>query len=86
MPRPPPPAEALTITGYLTFSANFVASDTSLRTPSLPGITGTPELFIVFLASDLSPIELIIFAFGPIKENPLSSQILENSAFSARKP
>ena len=47
---------------------------------------GTPAAFIVFFAWALFPIALIISPLGPIKENPFSLQMLENSALSAKNP
>ena len=55
MPRPPPPATALTITGKPTLLAHFCASSTSFITPSDPGRMGTPLFFIVARA-------LVLFA------------------------
>ena len=52
----------------------------------LPGTTGTPASIMVFLASDLFPILLIISADGPIKVILHSAQSLANRAFSERKP
>ena len=46
MPRPPPPAVALTITGYPRPLAALSARSTPSSPPSVPGSTGTPALFI----------------------------------------
>ena len=86
IPRPPPPAVALMITGYLMAFANSFASSTVSIKPSEPGITGTPARFIVSFAVALSPIELIMSAEAPMNLIPCSEQIRENSAFSERKP
>ena len=86
IPRPPPPAVALMITGYLIVLANSIASSTVSKSPSEPGITGTPAFFMVSFAVALSPIELIISAEAPMNLMPCSEQIRENSAFSERKP
>ena len=56
MPLPPPPATALIITGYPIASAISLANSIVSTMPSLPGITGMPEAFIVSLATDLLPI------------------------------
>ena len=86
IPLPPPPADAFSIIGYPISFAMAFASAAFARTPSLPGITGTPAALMVFFAWALSPIALIISELGPMNANPLSSQIFENSEFSARKP
>ena len=86
MPFPPPPAVALSITGYPIFFAKSLPSFIELRRPSEPGTVGIPASFIVSFAVTLSPIFWIIFQSGPTNFIPLSEQILENSAFSDRKP
>ena len=63
-----------------------MASSTVSNKPSEPGITGTPAFFMVSLAVALSPMELIISAEAPMNLIPCSEQILENSAFSDKKP
>ncbi len=54
--------------------------------PSEPGTQGTPAAFMVALAVALSPILLIISAEAPINLMSCSSHILENLAFSDKKP
>ena len=44
MPRPPPPADALMITGKPTCRAHSMASPSLARIPSEPGRMGTPAL------------------------------------------
>ena len=56
IPLPPPPALALSKTGYPISSLAVSASDSLLTSPSEPGTVGTPNFFIIFLASILSPI------------------------------
>ena len=85
IPLPPPPATALSITGYPICSPISKSSSTEDKV-LLPGIIGKPASFAVFLALTLSPIKSMIFESGPIKVNPFSLQILLNFAFSARKP
>jgi tripartite-type tricarboxylate transporter receptor subunit TctC len=72
--------------GYPIVLEISAASPTVLTTPSLPGTTGTPAFFIVSLASDLSPIALIISAVGPMNLIPEVVQISAKLAFSARNP
>ena len=85
MPLPPPPAVALTITGYFAFAANSLAASMS-STRSVPGVTGTPLAVMVFLAVALSPIFLIASAEGPINLIPWSVQISTKSARSDINP
>ena len=86
MPRPPPPAEAFSITGYPISFAFSKASSGPSRIPSPPGTTGTPAFFMVCLAFALLPIESIMLGLGPKKAILLSLQILENLADSDKKP
>ena len=86
MPRPPPPAVALSMMGYPISLAISLPSFTESMIPSEPGIVGTPARFMVSLAVALSPILLIISALAPMNLIPYSSQTLENSAFSAKNP
>ena len=86
MPFPPPPDDALIITGYPIFSATRRASSTSWTASLPPGTTGTPASIMVFLASDLFPIRLIISADGPINVMLHFSHNSANLAFSERKP
>ena len=77
MPRPPPPADALTSTGR---SASVTAAGSS------SGSTGTPASAMSFLASTLEPIAAIAAGGGPIQVSPASSTACANAAFSERKP
>ena len=76
MPRPPPPAAALTSTGKAVTSAGSVQV----------GSIGTPASASSALAAILSPIAAIAFADGPTQVRPASVTAAANSAFSARKP
>ncbi|VVB89824.1 Uncharacterised protein [uncultured archaeon] len=86
MPMPPPPDDALTITGYPMLSAISRASSKSFMPFSLPGITGIPAAFMVFLASILLPTLSMAWLVGPMNVIPSFSQRAANSGFSARKP
>ena len=86
IPLPPPPALALSITGYPVFLATFTHVLKSGMIPSLPGTQGTPASIIVVLAIALSPIRLIMSSEAPINLILCSSHNLENLAFSERKP
>ena len=70
MPRPPPPAEALTSTGKPISLPTSSASSTVATAPSEPGTQGTPSFFIVSLAAILSPMTRICSAVGPMKARP----------------
>ena len=67
-------------------SAISLANSIVSTMPSLPGITGIPEAFIVSLATDLLPILAIACALGPMKMIPISLHISANVLFSAKKP
>ena len=86
IPRPPPPAEALSITGYPIAFALSNASSGPSNIPSPPGTTGTPASFIVCFAFALFPIESMMSGLGPRKAKPFSLQIFENCALSDRNP
>ena len=86
IPFPPPPDDALIITGKpisFAISRPFAASYTG---SFVPGTTGTPASIMVFLASDLLPIRLMISADGPINVMLHFSHSSANLAFSERKP
>ena len=86
MPFPPPPADALSITGYPIWFDIFIASCIVYINPSDPGTTGTPAFFIVSFALDLFPISSIISGFGPINFKPISSHIFAKLLFSDKNP
>ena len=86
MPFPPPPEDALIITGYPISSTMFFASSTVCTGSLLPGTTGIPASIIVFLASDLLPILLIKSAEGPINVILHFSHNSAKRAFSDKNP
>ena len=86
MPLPPPPDDALIITGKPISFAMARPSSAAWTGSLLPGTTGTPASIMVFRASDLLPILLIISALGPINAILHSAHSLANLAFSDRKP
>ena len=49
IPLPPPPADALIMTGYPTSFANTAAWSSSRTSPSKPGITNQSASFATFL-------------------------------------
>ena len=85
IPFPPPPALALSITGYPISAALVFAIATSSKI-SLPFMTGTPALIAILLAISLWPIFRITSASGPIKSIPFCSHIRANSGFSESIP
>ena len=66
MPRPPPPAEALTRTGKPISSAILKASSLPVTAPSEPGTQGMLSRFAVRLASILSPMRRMCSGLGPM--------------------
>ncbi len=77
MPRPPPPADALTSAG-----SPISAIDSTV----LSGSTGTPAARISRLASIFEPIAAIAAGGGPIHTSPASRTDWAKAAFSLRKP
>ena len=87
MPRPPPPAAALIITGNPVFSTKAKAA--SADRPNLPATAGDGGhargcrgLARCDLVAHVSRIDC---AVGPTKISPAASTAAANSAFSARK-
>ena len=75
MPRPPPPADALTISGR----SPSVGADGASR-------TGTPATAMIRLASTFEPIFSIDSGVGPTQTSPASTTARAKAAFSDRKP
>ena len=69
MPRPPPPAEALRITGYPISAAASRASSTDCKA-SVPGTIGTPASRATRRAVALSPKARMFSGVGPMKVIP----------------
>ena len=86
IPRPPPPQEALSITGNPKSFAILMRPVVSSGSISLAGITGTPALIAIFLASALFPNSLMVLGGGPIKLIPAFRQASAKSGFSDSKP
>ena len=86
MPRPPPPAAALRMTGKPKLMAFSSASCPSRRGSEQPGMTGTPHSMAICLAESLSPILPSTSLGGPMNVMPAASQARAKSAFSDRKP
>ena len=80
IPRPPPPAAALTMTGILTFGG-FSPGWTSVEVT-----VGTPASIAACFANILSPRSAICSGVGPIHMRPASLTLCANCAFSAKNP
>jgi hypothetical protein len=76
MPRPPPPADALTSTGNAVTSAGSV-HDGSVCTPASASSA---------FASSLLPMAAIAFGGGPTQTSPASITACAKAGFSERKP
>ena len=74
IPRPPPPAAALTTSG------KPISSGSPL------GTTGTPASRAIRFASSLSPPSRSASGGGPTQTSPAASTASAKSALSARKP
>ena len=77
MPRPPPPADALTSSGRSSSVTDAAETSSS---------TGTPAFAISFLAPTFEPIASIDSGAGPTQVSPASTTWRAKSAFSDRKP
>ncbi|CAM5646649.1 hypothetical protein SANTM175S_00451 [Streptomyces antimycoticus] len=85
IPRPPPPATALTNTGKPSSSAARTSSSTSVDGSEEPS-TGTPAARAAATARALFPVSSRICALGPTNVIPASSHARARSGFSDRKP
>ena len=85
IPLPPPPADALNMTGKPIRSAAATTSSSSPST-SVPGTTGTPASCMIARAVTLSPIFSIASGCGPMNVTPAARHAAANGARSDRKP
>ena len=85
MPRPPPPAAALTINGK-PISRACSSALPKVIAPIEPGTVGTPASFMALIAETLLPINRMCSGCGPTKVKPASSTRSANSAFSDKNP
>ena len=86
IPRPPPPSDALIITGKPLVSTKSCTSCKLSTGPSVPGITGIAAAIACSRAFTLSPNMSSCSDFGPMKTIPSSSQRRAKSTFSDKKP
>lgn len=85
IPRPPPPATALTKMGKPISSAAVSSPSTSVE-GSVESRTGTPARLAAAMAVALFPVSSRTSAGGPTKVMPASAQARARSGFSERKP
>ena len=86
IPLPPPPQEALSISGKPIFFAILTSSSGLSGNILLAGITGTPASSAIFLALALFPNFSILSAVGPINFIPAKLHSFANSGFSDKRP
>ena len=85
MPRPPPPATALTNSGYGScFAASTSASGSVLG--STPARVGTPASLAAAIARALLPVSVSTSLVGPMKVMPAFAHASARAGFSLRKP
>ena len=87
LPRPPPPAVALSMIGAVRAERrrNAAASSTVMP-PGVPRSTGTPSRSARARAAALSPNRASTSGDGPTNVMPASAQRAANAGFSLRKP
>ena len=86
MPLPPPPAEALIMTGKPTCSAICCASFSSAMMPRWPGTVETLALAAAFFDSILSPMAAMALGLGPMNTIPAFASAVGNASRSDKKP
>ena len=85
IPRPPPPATALTKSGYGMSAADATSASASVD-GATPARVGTPAAFAAAIARALLPVRVSTSAPGPMKVMPASAQASASRGFSLRKP
>ena len=85
MPRPPPPATALTKSGYGSSEAASTSASTSVD-GSTDASVGTPAALAAAIARALLPVSVSTSADGPTKVMPALAQASARAGFSDRKP
>ena len=86
MPRPPPPHDALSMTGRPIAAAIFLTASMSSGSGSVAGTTGTPTSTARLRAATLLPSLRIVSGDGPMKMMPLAAQASANSGLSDSSP
>jgi hypothetical protein len=85
MPRPPPPATALTNSGYGSSAAASTSASTSVD-GSTEARVGTPAALAAAIARALLPVRVSTSAVGPTKVIPAFAHASASAGFSDRKP
>ncbi len=86
IPFPPPPADALIITGYPISPATSAACWASLTTPTHPGMVLTCAWVAIRFDSTLSPMAAMAPGGGPTNTMPSSERRWAKLVFSERNP
>ena len=86
MPRPPPPATALSSAGRPQARTASITAAGSVRPAVSPGTVGMPSFAASRLAEALPPRRSMVSAVGPTKHSPAASTARTNSGFSETKP
>ena len=86
IPLPPPPADALSMTGKPISVATVTASSTSLMASGDPGTVLTFASFASRLLAILSPMAAMASGPGPMKAILAASRARQNAGFSETKP
>ena len=85
IPRPPPPATALTNTGNVIDSAAAINVSISVE-GSEDASTGSPAAFAAAIARALLPVSSNTCAEGPTKVMPACAHAAARSGFSDKNP
>ncbi len=85
IPRPPPPATALTNTGN-SMSSDAATKASTSADGSDDANTGNPAAFAAAIARALFPVSSSTSADGPTNVIPARSHAAANSGFSDRNP
>ncbi len=85
MPRPPPPAEALTRSGQPSASSS-VSSGGSGPAITIDGRVGTPAIRMISLAPTFDPMASMAVAGGPTQQEARPSTTRAKSPDSDRNP
>ena len=86
MPRPPPPATALTNSGYGSSPAASTQLVDVAWTARRCASVGTPASLAAAIARALLPVSVSTSAVGPTKVMPAFAHASASAGFSERKP
>ncbi len=85
IPRPPPPATALTNSGWGIAPAARISSSGSVPGATLCSV-GTPAFLAAAMARALLPVSVSTSLVGPTKVMPAFAHASASAGFSLRKP